>query len=323
MGGLSEKANVINKIWKSTGGRIITVDSGNMLFSKSGKFHAGSPEYITAAAISDIYSLLGFDAMGVGSRDLSGGPSLLISTRDKGVPWTSANLYDQDEQLLFAPYKQKSIDNLTIAIVGVTDPSPHAVEGFIIKDPVSELTPLVEELTDSFDLIILLSSLSFEDTVRLVEQLPHIDIAISADNGKGNVGPVSAAKSLVTQTGNRGRYQGVLSVTWNGQPWGQSNESTSRDLRHRLKSINQQLSQLQNNQWDSVSQKEKIAQLKNTRVEITQQIEQLEKEMNSGTAQKMFSTCKGTFLRLNQTGTINQQIDYIIRDTKKRIADGG
>ena len=294
-----------------------------MLFSKSGRFLAGSPEHITAGAIAEIYNLLGFDAIGVGSRDLSGGPSLLIDTRDKGVPWTSANLYDHDEQRLFAPYRQKSIDNLTIAIIGVTDPSPHAAKELIIKDPVSELTPLVEKLTDTSDLILLLSSMSLADTVRLVEQLPQIDIAISADNGKGNVAPITTAKSLVTQTGNRGRYQGVLSVAWNGQPWGQSNESISRDLRLRLKSIDQQLSQLQNNQWDAVSQKGKITQLKKNQAEITQQIEQLEKEMNSSTAQKEFSTYKGIFLRLNQTGTINQQIDYLIRDAKKRIADGG
>lgn len=322
MGGLSEKANILNKIRNNSDGRTITVDSGNMLFNKMGKFRPGSAEYITAAAIADIYNLLDFDAVGVGSRDLSGGLSLLIETRDKGVPWTSANLYDSNGNLLFEPYRQKSIDNLTIALIGITDPSPHLLEGVIINDPVSELTLLVDELTDSFDLILLLTTLPLRDTTRLVEQIPHIDIAIAADNRKGNIAPVPAGRSLVAQTGNRGRYQGLLTVDWNGQPLGQSSEFTLMGLRHRLKSINLQLSRLQNNQRDAASQKEKIAQLKKSRVGTAQQIEQLEKEINFDAAQKRFSTYECKFVPLTRTGRIDPQIDNIIREAKKRIADG-
>ena len=323
MGGLSEKANTINRIWRNTKGRLVSVDSGNLLFKRKGQFSSESTEVITAGAISEIYSRLSYDAVGIGHNDLSGGLDLLIQTKDKGVPWTSANLYNTEEKRIFEPYRSKKIDNLSIAIVGMTGPSALEANDFIIRDAASELAILLPELENSFDLILLLASMSLADTVELVERFSQIDIAIAADNGKDNIAPLLSGSALVTQTGNRGRYLGVLSVTWNGSPWAKSRTVQLTDHRKQLKSISFQLNRLQTSGAGSQSKNERIKRLEANRRQVKKQITDLEQALQSGTGQENVSLFEWSFLPLALTGKIDPQIDYIIRDAKKRIEMGG
>jgi len=247
----------------------------------------------------------------------------LLETKNKGLPWTSANLYYQDDKRIFEPYRSKSIDNLSIAIVGITGPTAIESNEFIIKDAASELTILLPELENSFDLILLLASMSLKDTLQLVEQFAQIDIAIAADNAKDNLAPLLSGNALVTQTGKRGRYLGVLTVKWNGGPWGKSRPAQLTDLRKRLKSISFQLHRLQADPAARTRNKEKINRLDDSRRQIKKQIADLEQAMQSGTVQKNVSLYKWNFLPLAYTGKTDPQIDYIIRDAKKRIEMGG
>ncbi|MGI9536261.1 MAG: hypothetical protein ACR2PB_04265, partial [Desulfocapsaceae bacterium] len=319
LGGLSEKAYILNKIWENTGGPVINVDAGNPLFHTSGQYGSSSIEYINARAVADIYNLLGFDAVGVGPKDLSGGLDLLQETAEQGIPWTSANLYDRQGRRVFEPFRSKRIDNLLIAIVGITDPVGVESEDFVIEEPIPVLAELLPELEESFDLILLLATMQISNIVELVSQYPQIHIVIAGDNAKNNVAPFLTGTTIVTQTGNRGRYQGVLSVDWNGQPLGENTASILIDLRMRLKSISLQLQRLETNPWDAASQNDKIAQLKDSHSEISKQIERLEKQQESGTAINEVSTFESRFLPLSHSGRADPQIDYIIRDAKKQI----
>lgn len=293
MGGLSQKAYTLDKLWKNTGGRVITVDAGNLLFRMRGRYGFGSAEYITAQAVADIYVLLGFDAVGIGPTDLSGGLGLVLETAEQGIPWTSANIYDHQDRRLFAPFRLKKIDDLSIAIVGITDPAAIESKDFVIKDATAVLADLLPELAKSSDLILVLVAMPTAAIIELVKQFPQVDIVIAGDTSKGNVAPFLTGPTLVTQTGNRGRYQGVLSMGWNGQP------------------------------WDAASKKDKVAQLQESRAEIIEQIEHLEKQQRSGTAANGVSTYENRFLPLSPRGRADPQIDYIIREAKKRMAAGG
>jgi len=321
LGGLSEKANTLNKIGNNTKGRLINVDAGNFLFKRKGQFSSDSKEVITAKAIAEIYRLLGFDAVAVGGNDLSGGISLLLETVTLGVPWTSANIFDSEGKPVFEPFRRTQIGDLSIAIVGISDPESVVSKDFVIRKGTDVLVELLPELEDSCDLILLLAAMPLPATVELVGHFPQIDIAIAADNGQGNVTPFLSATSLLTQTGNRGRYQGVLSVTWNGKPWGNNTTSSLTDLKKRLKSVNLQLHQLQNIQGAAaVSQKDKIAPLKDSRAELSEQIMRLEEAQKTETGSSDVSTYKHHFLPLKNTGRVDPQIDNIIRDTKKQMA---
>ena len=293
------------------------------MFPRNGQFGFGSAEYITADAVADIYKLLGFDAIAVGGNDLSGGLGLLRESSEQGVPWTSANIVDDDENLLFAPYRIKSIDTISIAIIGITGPATVGSGEFVIKEPLGAVAQVLGELEDGYDLIMLLAAMPTGDTVSLVEHFPQIDIVIGADNGRGNLTPYLVDTTLITQTADRGRYQGVLSINWNGKPLGESRTTTFVTLRKRLKSINRQLSRLQQSPWDTASQKGKIDNLKKQRSEISAQIEHLEKEVDSGSPFPVVSTYEFQFLPLSPSGRVDPQIDSIIRDAKRRVAGSG
>ncbi|NNF48206.1 MAG: hypothetical protein HKN69_15715 [Desulfofustis sp.] len=320
MGGLSEKANSLKKIWRNTGGRVVVVDAGNPLFRKKGHYPPESDEFITAATIAEIYTLLNHDAVAVGANDLSGGLDLLRETENQGLPWVSANLYDNNGKPLFPPYISKTFDNLSIAIVGITGPSHSDSGDFIIKDGGEVLADLLPALDKVSDLIILLSAMPLEDTVGFIEQSPHIDLAIAADDTKGNIIPFLSGTTLVTQTGNRGRYQGVLSVHWNGSPLGMSTSKELLTLRKRFKTINLRLNRLKTNPSDANSKIEQIAQLEVQRLELIGQIENLEKGQKSWGDRNNVSIYEHRFVPLADTGRTDPQIDFIIKDTKKRLA---
>lgn len=296
------------------------MDAGNSLFSKKGIYPPGTAEFINATAVAEIYTLLELDAVAVGLNDLSGGLDLLQETENRGLPWVSANLYGSDGAPVFPPFIFRKIDNLSVAIVGITGPSFVESEDFVIKDGAEVLADLLPALTKVSDLIILLSAMPLADTLGLIEQVPQIDIAIAADNRKGNVAPFFTGTTLVMQTGNRGRYQGILSVNWNGSPLGISTSKELLKLGKRFKSINLQLHRLQTNPWDAHSKTEKIRQLKEQRTELSEQIEDLEKELESGGDRNRVSTYGHQFLPLTVTGRTDPQIDVIIKDARKRIA---
>ena len=320
MGGLSEKANWVNKIWKNSGGRVIGVDAGNPLFSKKGYYPPESAEIINATAVAEIYSMLELDAVAVGLNDLSGGLNFLRKTAELGLPWVSANLYDNKGTLIFPPYISKNIDDLSVAIIGITGPSHSDSGDFEIKDGAEVLADLLPELEEDCDFIILLSGMPLADTVALIDQSSPVDVAIAADNAKANIAPFFSGTTLITQTGNRGRYQGVLSVNWNGSSLGMSTTDELQNLRKRFKSINLQLHRLQTNPWDASSKAEKIRELKEQRQALIEQIEDFERKLESGDYRTDVSTYEHRFLPLTSSGRIDPQIDYLIRDAKKRKA---
>ena len=224
MGGLSEKANIFRKIKKNTGGRVISVDAGNALFRNKAHYPPGTAQFINASAVAEIYTMLGLDAVAVGLSDLSGGLDLLRETGKKGLPWISANLYEHDGTPVFPPFISKAIDNISVAVVGVTAHSDADSADFVIKDGAEALAGLVPMLDEEFDLIILLAAMSLAETSALVEFYPQIDIAVAADAAKDNIAPFQHGTALLMQTGSRGQYQGVLSVDWQGGP--RKNNST-------------------------------------------------------------------------------------------------
>lgn len=53
----------------------------------------------------------------------------------------------------------------------------------------------------------------------MVERFPAIRVSISADQAKGNVGPITAGNGVIVQTAGRGQYLGALTIAYNGGPW--------------------------------------------------------------------------------------------------------
>lgn len=266
---------MLRRVSKNSNGKALSVDSGNLLFKRSGSYRDDSPEAIQAAAIGEVYTRLGYDAVAVGADDLSAGLGFLLSMRDEGLNFVSANIYDDQGNYIFAPYQERVIGRLKLGLLGITGPRSQDSPQYRIGDPGEALKQLMPTLEKEFDLIVLLSTLPVHATTAFVEQFPAIRIGISADKTKGNFGPQKAGDSLIVQTANRGQYLGALSISYqDGGPWRPvpSSVGKSNDQPQKPHSSNEQ-----------------------------------------------FSTYRGDFLPLVQTGRGDAQIDNIVDQAKRRI----
>ena len=321
MGGLSNKAFKLRHLVSNGSGNLVKVDSGNLLFSRSGQFGPDSAEAVTARALAQSYSLLGYHAVGIGARDLSAGLEILYQSTELGLKWTSANLYDTGGDRLFEPYQQTEVNGVRIAMVGITGPGSSSTSGYRIADPGQELTALLPRLERSVDLILLLSTLSLRENVALAEQFPQIDIIIGADTSTGNLKPVLAGSALVTQTANRGQYVGLLRVGFiPGQPWIISpTEQLSRQT-NQLNNLNRGISRRQaaNNAIDVGDAV--VKKRESQRDQRPHHIDELEKQMQPAYGDDTGSTYHCDFLKIAQTGGSDAQIEAIIKQARRDIS---
>jgi 2',3'-cyclic-nucleotide 2'-phosphodiesterase (5'-nucleotidase family) len=219
LGGLSEKGFKLRQMTENTEGRAVRVDSGNLFFKRGSTYADLAPETIQAEAIAKIYTALDYDAVAVGADDLSAGIGFLRAAQENGLNLVSANLYDEQQRVIFKPYQKRTVDSFEIAIVGITGPAGPEAPDYHIGDPIEALDRLMPKLKDDSDMIVLLSPLSVQETTALVERFPALRIAISADKTKANVSPVMAGNGLIVQTAGRGQYLGVLTIGYHGGPW--------------------------------------------------------------------------------------------------------
>lgn len=258
-----------------------------------------------------------FAGVGIGPRDLAGGLDLLLKTRDAGMPWISANIYGNGDIRMFDPYRLVSYGNLDIALVAVTGPGMQSDE-FTIKDADPELSSLMPELDSRADIIILLSTLPFQQTAETAKNFTQIDIAITADRSRGNTQPIHSGNAIVMQTASRGQYLGLLDAEWRGQPWKKDNAAETAKLKRQLKSLTMQLDQLRS--LPPEPRAEKTAVLEDKRQQLLNRIKELEQEAAPADQIKL-STYQCSFLPLSGSVRKDPGIERIVSAAKKRITD--
>lgn len=296
------------------------VDSGNLLFKKMGTVKDESAEIVTAEAIASAYAAMKFDGVGIGTKDLSGGTELLLATGKRGVPWLSANIYNNKnsgDTRIFEAYRIVDYGNLKIAIIAVTGRGVQSDE-FVIKDADEELSALLPELDSSVDIIILLSNLTFQQTAQTVNRFKQIDIAVTADPRKGNLKPAHSGNAILLQTASRGQYLGVLDAKWRDQRWTKNKSTETAKLKQQLKSISMQLNQLHS--LPPGPKAEKTALLEKHRQKLLDQIKELEND-TAPVNQLNFSTYRCRFLPLSAAVRKDPGVEQIVRTAQNRIKE--
>jgi len=293
----------------------IVVDSGNLLFKRLGAGSATPAEKITAEAIASAYAEMGYDGVGIGPRDLTGGIDLLLKTRDLGVPWLSANMYDKSGNRIFEPYRLVDRGQLRFAVTAVTFAEQKS-DDYTIGDAVQELGSFLPELDTQADIIILLSTLPLQQTAQLLQQASQIDIAVTADRSRGKVMPYHAGNAIIVQTGTRGQYAGALDFMWRGQPWMNNRSTETAALKRRLRSVSMQLKQVKN--LPPEPRAEKTEMLQQQHENISAQIQELE----TAAAREIsgdLSRYRCNFIPLSPSIRSDPAIDEIVESAKKLI----
>ncbi len=247
MGGLPKKIFQIKNRTAEQPGNILLLDSGNLLFKRKTVAKGVNQERLTANTILTIYKDIGFDAVAVGPRDLSGGLTLLQDSKKDGFPWISANITDNDGKLLFNNLIKKEIQGQHIVITAISHVPERAIPGIKVLSWDEVLPALLKDIKvhnpDSF--LILLSSLSIAENKRIAKKFPEISLLIGADSSKGNIAPLLTNKTIITQTTKQGKYMGILNVRLGKKRvWGKDSQKKLATLQNRLGSVNWQLSRL-------------------------------------------------------------------------------
>ncbi|MHC4139395.1 MAG: multiheme c-type cytochrome, partial [Planctomycetota bacterium] len=165
---------------------------------------------------------MGYVAHNIGEKDLNMGTDLLgYLSQISNIDFISSNIVDLTTQALkIKPYIIKEIETedaiLTIGILGIV--SPELIENISqdieVTDPVLSLKPLLSDLHDKTDILILLSHAEMEESIKIAEVYPELDLIISghlADRPDLYIKKVN--NSYVIPVGEKGKYVGKITLS--------------------------------------------------------------------------------------------------------------
>ncbi len=231
---------------------MLALDAGALLFPGE-QIAAGDAEQLraTAMGIVDAYNVMRFDAVGIAPQDLADGLAFFETLRDKAkFPWLSANLITtQSRKPVFQQSTVIKAGNLAVGVIGLTGdtvPAANLEEKTSILPWAEALPPLVAALGEQVDIIVLLSSYPLEQNKKIAVMFPQIHLILQSGSDTKRIEPQLAANSLITQTELKGKYTGVLDISWqNSKKWGTDPTETINEKKSEEDRIRWQLKRYQ------------------------------------------------------------------------------
>lgn len=152
-----------------------------------------------------------YTAVNIGPYDTSAGIQILEN--HNSIPWISCNFFNQSGNSVFAQYITADIASIRVGITGVTSKPGTLESSYLFKEWQDSLPAVLEEMRNSTDFIILLSSLPENENIRILEKFPNIRLLISANPNRPNLQPKRINNGIITQTANQGKYLGQIKIT--------------------------------------------------------------------------------------------------------------
>jgi len=165
----------------------------------------------------DAMNLLSYDAMALGDQDLELGVDVLRQRiADSKFPVLSANVtLAKTKELLAKPYVLKQVAGHGVAIIGVTGNLRQEVatdirDAYVVLKADDVLAKYVAEVQSKADVIIVLSTLGYDEDMRLSSAVPGIDVILGGvsrmpmQDGWRN----ERTGTLIYQAGSQGEWIG-------------------------------------------------------------------------------------------------------------------
>ncbi|MBC8548674.1 MAG: hypothetical protein H8D23_03390 [Candidatus Brocadiales bacterium] len=182
----------------------------------------GRQDEIKMETALEALDLMGFAAHNIGEKDLNMGIDLLgYLSQISNVDFISSNIVDLTSQVLkIKPYIIKEIRTkeatLNVGILGIVSPAliEDSFQGIDVVDPVLSLKPLLSSLNDKTDLLILLSHAEMEESIKIAEVYPELDLIISGhlvDRPDLYIEKVN--NTYVIPVGEKGKYAGEITLS--------------------------------------------------------------------------------------------------------------
>jgi len=327
LGGLSKKAYQFNNITSANDQPFLVVDGGSLLFKSYTIAESQlSQAKTTAMGIVRAYNLIGYNAVGISSRDLAGGLDFLKDvSNDSQFSWVSANLISKkDKKPLFTPYLSLKVGTLTIGITGITDQLPARStklgQNYKIAEWQEMLPSVIEKLAPSNDFIILLTSLDDKECREIAKTFPSVKMIIQAKSFSASREPYKiGSDTVLTRTGKQGKYAGVMNIKWHkGSTWENPQRNSIISARKAERNrLNKQLARFKSRPEHSLKSSNIRKRLDKIEAEIT------ELERNYSTVPGMkpaVSSYRNWFLPMEKTMPDHHAVLEVVHEINRELA---
>ncbi len=203
--------------------RIAAEAKGQLLFLDNGDTFHGTYAVVQSRGESlvPIMNELGLHAMTV-HWDFAYGPHQLLKLR-RGLkyPMLAINIYDRlTGKSFLPPYSINEVGGLRVGVIGIASNivdktmPPHFSEGLRFTDGREELPGIIQRvrLKERADLVVVLSHLGFPQDMKLLSEVPDVDVLLSGHTHHRLFEPVRQGRTLVVQSGCHGSFLGRLDL---------------------------------------------------------------------------------------------------------------
>ena len=287
---MARRATVINDL-KKEGKELITLDAGNTLFKEKGS--PSSLERKKAKLIATTYRRMGYQAVNVGSDDLSAGIEFLRELQGEiHLPLLSANLLGRKGgKPLFKSHVVFDLGGIRVGVFGLTSDARHnegvPPQGYFVADPIATAKRVAAELAKDCDIIVALSNLgSFKEYCKLVQQVEGIHFILGSGGKRSHHQTIRSDgcwQALLFQVYPKGQYLGRvdLKITKGVRDFVDLRRKVQ--LEKQINSIERQLESYRKGTGRAKSispdkREESIKRLEEYRKKIEAQLNELEKD---------------------------------------------
>ncbi len=186
------------------------VDGGDLFGSRN------KNEQYQSTFLAEMTGEMGYDAIGLGERDLNYGlPFLKEMMATHGLPFINANVRDAGTgELILPEYTIVERAGIKYGIVSVLDPGRKIItmtaeeDAFQVDDPVATMRDLLPRLRKEADTILLLSHLGEQKTEELIKEVRGIDMCVIGHTSRNISAERIINDTAVFSSAFEGRYIG-------------------------------------------------------------------------------------------------------------------
>ena len=214
LGGLARKANIIDNE-RLNDRPVIVLDSGDLFFSKSILYE--DKDNIEEAKIrSEIIvksnNQMSYNAFNPGSRDFALGLSYLKKIEEKSnFNFISCNLFNsKTKERIFDSHLIEDYNGYKIGYIGAS--SSFDKDSILIREPISEITEVYNQISNQTDYVIVLFNGTKPDLDRLNKSGIGFDLILRSGGSSRASENGGSGETPMYESGNKGKYLNKISV---------------------------------------------------------------------------------------------------------------
>jgi len=283
MGGIARRAKYIER-FIDLKEPVVQVDAGDgFLRDRPPSSPLAEPEKAFALLLAKGAARLKVDAVNVGALDLAAGLPLLKELKQKAredgeLNLISSNLFDQtNSESIFDPEKIVERNGVKIGIFGLCRESDWGPKNLVVGDARASAKTMVEKLRKEkkVDLVVGLFNLGLEESKKICEEVPGIDIVVVSGASQYLWTPELQGRCILVQAGPGGKYLGQLELTYHPERGLEGKEPEAARLRDQLFRLNAQMSLLEGGIQNQEEARAKYLDLRKQRDRTKSELEKI------------------------------------------------